>query len=147
MFLFRPLSSFLYAKTSFQTHYCGICGICGTAFAGPAVIIKIVYLNRFPGLHCGFYKACCLNDSCQLLNKQNPLLFWHSLVSRAVSPAPPRLVTAMIHGRCGTQTPRGAPTTTGRPIPRAPRLGRALVTPGDPYPRATLRPTRAQVRD
>lgn len=69
-----------------------------------------------------------------------------SAVSRFVSLVSPRLVTVMIPGRCGTRTPRGAPTTTGLPIQRGPRLGRVLLIPGAPYLRATLRLTRAQVR-
>lgn len=52
----------------------------------------------------------------------------------------------MIRGRCGTRTPRGAPTTTGRPTQRAPRLGRLLLTPGALHPRAIRRLTRVQVR-
>jgi len=58
-----------------------------------------------------------------------------------------RRVTVMTPGRCGTRTPQGAPTTTtGHPIQRPPRLGRLPLTPGAPYPRATLRLTRAPVR-
>lgn len=57
----------------------------------------------------------------------------------------PRLVMVMIRGLCGTQTPQGAPTITGCPIQRAPRLEGMLQTHGAPYPRATLRLTRVQV--
>lgn len=52
----------------------------------------------------------------------------------------------MTRGRRGTQTPRAAPTTTGPPIQRAPRLGEQPLTPGPLCHRVTLRPTRAQVR-
>lgn len=103
-----------------------------------------------PGPHRVFEGACCFKTpvsvSLNRLSSPSPpfLCLFHP--SHFLSLVSSRQVTVMIHGRCGTRTPRGAPTTTGRPTQRAPRLGRLLLTPGVPHPRAIRRLIRAQVR-
>lgn len=97
-----------------------------------------------------FEGACCFKTpvsvSLNRLSSRSPPFRCLFHPSRFLSLVSSRRVTVMIRGRCGTRTPRGAPTTTGHPTQRAPRLGRLLLTPGAPHPRAIRRLTRAQVR-
>lgn len=97
-----------------------------------------------------FEEACCFKTpvsvSLNRLSSPSPPFLFLFHPSHFLSLVSSRRVTVMIRGRCGTRTPRGAPTTTGRPTQRAPRLGRLLLTPGALHPRAIRRLTRVQVR-
>lgn len=118
-------------------------------------------------LACASYSTCALSYfflHVLCTTKQNfpftvKLIYlsgWQLCDGKSISHSPPlffsfpcvssRLVTAMIRGRCGIQTPQGAPTITGHPVLRGTRQEGTLQSPGAPGHTATLRLTKAQVQ-